>query len=567
MEVWLYNWSKKDNSTARPDPAANIVVTGTVKGAVSITAPVISFENPANNTWGTKLGVIYNYAYIPSFHRYYWVTNKVIDQTGLITLSFTVDPLATLGDSIRGLTTYVSRSSALYNGDFADGAYVAEATPHIIRNDISGYAPAVLSSGCFVIGTSSPVSTGITYWYFEQAAFKTLVNVLNDPIALCKAMGHNVDNSGILLDLADSIKGLTAEMYVSLYNPVQFIRSVVFYPKPPAFQYGAAVAFRLGDITFNISGATVAAYPMLDLSLYGTYGLVSSYGGNQITVNVPKHPQVATRGAYLEQPPYSQYRMSVPGYGTFEIDGAKLHGVSKLYLKIATDFRDGSGVLYIDSNVNRWGEIAQIHGKSGITWELGQRSADYSTSSLMVGAITSGLNVAGNLIGKSGKTDAVAAVPETTWSGNMDKINEMYGLGDNQWGIKDKWAFGWKMVGQQQQKSAESYLQTGSTIKDTVSSFIDGIRPVTHMSFVGSAGTLAEFLAEGFLELYYFNMANERYVDIGRPLNSEQTLGDLSGFVMCVNPHVVSNAATKPEVDAVNAALESGIILDWSNYS
>lgn len=557
MEIWLYDWSKKDNSTARPDLTKRIIMSGTIKGAVSVTAPIIVLENPLNSSGTSKYASKFNYAYIPQFKRYYWVTGKVIDQTGIVTISLSVDVLASIGDSIRSLSAFVSRSSFAFDGNYADGAYISESTPNVIRNDISGYTPSVLANGGFVVGTSSPVSTGITYWFFEQAAFKDLIRVLNDPIALCRTMGHTVDDAGIISSLADSVKGLTAEMYVSLYNPIQFIKSVVFYPKLPTFHYTAAIPFRLGDLTFNYTGATVAAYPMDDLSFYGTYGIATEYGGNVITVSVPKHPQASARGAYLNQSPFSQYHMSVPGYGTFEIDSSKLGEITTLYFKIATDFRDGSGVLYIDSNANRWGEIAQIHGKSGITWGLGQRSADFSTSSLIASALASGMNVVGNLMGKSGKTESIPVVDY-----DIDKIKEMYNLN----GSRSNWSFGWSMVGQQQQKFAEAILQSGTTIRDAASSFIDGLKPVTHMSFAGSTGTLAEFLAEGFIELYYFNMSEERNEDIGRPLNDNKTLGNLTGFCMCVNPHVISTDFTKPEVDAVNSALEAGVILDWGGY-
>ena len=64
MTGTLYTVSKKPNSTARPG-GTGTPVSFVLKGACSVQAPVFTMkERPAGN-----------YLYVPSFSRYYWITD------------------------------------------------------------------------------------------------------------------------------------------------------------------------------------------------------------------------------------------------------------------------------------------------------------------------------------------------------------------------------------------------------------------------------------------------------------------------------------------------------------
>lgn len=62
----------------------------------------------------------FNYAYIPEFHRYYFLTEPVADLGGVAKLSFNVDPLTSNANAILGLRCQVERQQYNYNMDLPD---------------------------------------------------------------------------------------------------------------------------------------------------------------------------------------------------------------------------------------------------------------------------------------------------------------------------------------------------------------------------------------------------------------------------------------------------------------
>ena len=61
-----------------------------------------------------------NYVYVTGFKRYYFVTNRIVNTGGTITLELHEDVLMTHKDRILNLTCYILRQENLYNNYFVD---------------------------------------------------------------------------------------------------------------------------------------------------------------------------------------------------------------------------------------------------------------------------------------------------------------------------------------------------------------------------------------------------------------------------------------------------------------
>ena len=67
LEIKLYTFGKRENSTARPD--GGVSFQARIWDGVGILSPQIVFSFQDNTTNPTA----YNYAYIPDFNRYYFI--------------------------------------------------------------------------------------------------------------------------------------------------------------------------------------------------------------------------------------------------------------------------------------------------------------------------------------------------------------------------------------------------------------------------------------------------------------------------------------------------------------
>lgn len=100
-------------------------LTGALVNEASLIDPVIEIESET-----VPRG---NYAHIPDFNRYYFITNVESVRTGLWRVSFHVDVLKTYASQILANEAVISRSSNLWNLYLEDNDFKSYANPHIIR--------------------------------------------------------------------------------------------------------------------------------------------------------------------------------------------------------------------------------------------------------------------------------------------------------------------------------------------------------------------------------------------------------------------------------------------------
>ena len=104
-----------------------ITLTGTLREQSSIIDPVITISDIDN-----YVGQM-NYAYIPEFNRYYFITNVESVRNNLWKISFHVDVLFTYRDAIRSNSAIIERNENEYDLKLNDGLFRTQQNPRIAQ--------------------------------------------------------------------------------------------------------------------------------------------------------------------------------------------------------------------------------------------------------------------------------------------------------------------------------------------------------------------------------------------------------------------------------------------------
>lgn len=144
MEVQFYycnSDSRVINKNLIPGPKFE----GQARDEMDIMSPIIRFDTPDI--------IQYNYAYIPQFKRYYYVTNRNAFRDGLFDVTFGVDVLMSFRGDISNLVVIVDKQSMAENGDeyIDDSSLVAEA---VMFQTIYNFPNGFNSTGEFVLITA-----------------------------------------------------------------------------------------------------------------------------------------------------------------------------------------------------------------------------------------------------------------------------------------------------------------------------------------------------------------------------------------------------------------------------
>lgn len=102
-------------------------LTGTLREQSSIIDPIITISD-IDEYIGSM-----NYAYIPEFNRYYFITNIESVQKNLWRVSFHVDVLFTYRDAIRSNSAIIERNENEYDLKLNDGLFRTQQNPRIAQ--------------------------------------------------------------------------------------------------------------------------------------------------------------------------------------------------------------------------------------------------------------------------------------------------------------------------------------------------------------------------------------------------------------------------------------------------
>lgn len=363
--IIFYNLAKKQNSTKRPTASGNTYQC-ILKDSCDVSNPTIILEA------GLSVApVTANYCYIEDFHRYYKV-NSWTFKDRLWEASLSVDTLASFKDQIGDKTVYVNRAANEKDGAITDSWAVIEGDCHIAKVDGGFlYDSHNFSSGCFIvgiIGEHAGTVGGINYFVCSPSQFSNLVDLV-------------LTNASDIFD--DAQTGLTNFENVLaklIMKPQDFIVSAVWLP------------YAAGDIISNCGASAVSNIPFgawTENTISGNVLTGTKPYERMHTFTIPKHPQAATRGKYLNNAPYNSYSIYFPPFGHIDLTSDKLINCDQLVVDLQVDVITGGGVLEIfgfhdDTTI----PLAMISSQVGIPVSL---SADNSN-------INAGLNAAGSVV-------------------------------------------------------------------------------------------------------------------------------------------------------------------------
>ncbi len=406
IAVKFYTFSKKPNSTKQPESSGHSFNCILLEPS-SVISPAISLnvgksENPSE----------YNYAYISEFKRYYFVTDWNYS-SGLWIASLTVDVMASWKINIGTATKYVLRSSNKSNGDIFDSQYPTTANiRYNIENAGSAWECDNYQSGVYVLGIIGAIggeaaAGSVKYWAFTYQQLQNFIKILLGTTDWFDGEGNAIEEIGNALAKV-------------LFNPLEYIVSCRWYP-------------------FNVERLSVTAQTVV---AYGWWALVTDcYTINDCvttgraslfeTFTVPKHPQAAERGAYLNQSPFTRHMIQFAPWGSFELDGA--YALGDVALATTVDITTGTAKL--DMLVGPAGNITNIPpriAKVGVdiplTQLVGITPQDLAKS--LAGIATS--VVVGDAVGAlGGAIDAVTNFANPTMTQTGSQSGSFIGLGDD----------------------------------------------------------------------------------------------------------------------------------------
>lgn len=351
MQIKLYNFSKKLNSTSVPDDSSQtlyiVTCTGSLKEPCSVLYPQVTIERveyPLENPPTQWCPYNLNYCYIPKFNRYYFVTDWKWND-GVWVFSANVDVLATYKSSIGALNAYVERCAGNasienpnpdWDGAIMDKMYPATTDLDIEETYISvSWNYADISDGCYVLGVfgsaSSEIGTAVDYWVLTKNQMNAFMGyLLSDQFI--EGYGYSSTSTPISLGVAKS-----------LINPIQYITSCTWYPcSYTKIKTGNEVPIKIGSHDVPSSSDPLYQYYPKGYKMKASARYEEEYD-----VTVPIHPQASTRGKYLMYPPFSKYTLILPPFGTMPIDISYFEVGDQLNINVCVDCVTGKARLYL----------------------------------------------------------------------------------------------------------------------------------------------------------------------------------------------------------------------------
>lgn len=485
MEIRFYKFTKKENSTLIPTNPF-VVFECIIKNESAIINPTIEIvsamsENP--HEW--------NYCFIPDFGRYYWVTEWAWSNRKWIA-SLNVDVLATYKTEIGNFNGYILRSSYQFDGNIIDDFYPYKAQRQIIKTvspvyQWKGYnggdSPA-LGNGvyCILVASDEGFNDIVALTY---SGMNKLINDMNNV----------VDTNPNLFDSDDAGYALQQ----AIVNPFQYIKSCIWYP----ISYG-----EIGDPDIELHGLNIGGLPFPDVNYRLMLDLYPV--NNIVEFKIPKHPNVSTRGNYLNVIG-TKYHLYYPPFGYIELDSEKASRYTYLQIFIHIDCITGIGKAKIGySNThyrNGLDMIDSFNMEMLDTYVETQVGVDIQLSQIYkdrFAGFSSALGTIGNVISNLAFGNVPGAI-----------------------------------VG------AGTGIMNG----------IDSMRP--HVQTVGSPGGVVSLKDRATLYSEFMIPVDDDNAHHGRPLCTHGQLSNYPGYLLILNGDVEA-VATSEELNQIKSYLEGG---------
>lgn len=510
FNITVYSFSKKANSTKRVTAADAIRNTPMPDCQIKwdgcgIVSPILQI-----NYGLEEAPVDFNYCYIEEFNRYYFVQDWVYNG-GLWEGRLQEDFLATWRDDILSTEAYVLRSASSFDTTIPDMAYTATSKITVSSNEIPNPFNAGTSmgeleddGGYYVVGISgandTPYATSgsVTYYVFSAISMQVLSNFLMS----------NIDYLDIDWE-SDAKRFMTPELLKCMFNPLQYIASVRWYPYFPADHGTDVNRIKFGFWEVEAIGRMLTTRELVDTEVRN--------------INIPRHPQSGSYGSWLNLAPYTHYQLHVSPYGILDVPADDILNATGVAVETVIDFATGQARMMVAAAGVRFLQI--VNFEFGCSVQISQLVQD----------------------GLKATLSGMQYMLQHTQGYNLRQAQSLTGMSLKNIGIS---GMGLNMVG-----DVEAGL---AYIGDLASAMTPTIQSN------GSNGARAwYYTGEGFWRLSgKFTQVTQRGDPVlGRPLCQMRTLGSLSGYTLCQNASV-DMAGNMVEQTVVNGYLNRGFYIE-----
>lgn len=348
MQITLFSgFSKEANSTKQP--TGGTTISCYLKDNCSVIHPVFILDRTD-----------FSINYVGWGSRYYYVDDIVSIRNTTIELHCTVDPMATFKSEIGASSQFVTRSASQFDPYILDGLYPAENRASVVSTSLSGIN--IVGTGSYVMGVCNDKGNGVRFYNLTASTFSQLMTFMF---------------TGLWLDAPAS--EISLQLQRELVNPMQYIVSVQWFP------------FSIGGTTEEISFG------------YWDSGIYAEYIGDSIrnqffstTITVPRHPQSAVRGKYLNGSPFTRHMMNFYTWGSFPIDPIYYVDDGTCALVVNIDTYTGLGVLAVSDPGGK--QIFKGVAQCGVPIQLSQVTQNLLGAGISaLGSVASA--VTGNALG------------------------------------------------------------------------------------------------------------------------------------------------------------------------
>ena len=495
FNVTFYTFTKKANSTAQPS-ASGSTYACVGKSPLSVTSPRLQLkladgaaDNPA--AW--------NYAYIPSFSRYYWVSEWT--NTGPIwEASLSVDALASWKTNIGNLSLYVFRSSYSYNLRLTDTLYPQLITPRRLKVTLpkvwtvgGANEPNDARNTCSIVaGIISGNST--KYYAFTPTNWARFYNGL-----------FSQDYYNAVLGAFGATEYPEAKVAI---NPLQYITGALLIP------WGIGASRFQIDYVSSVSSITVGNAAVTSSPAYTAYVLndeIADPWNWYIQLGSDFwHPQTDERGDWLKYAPYTEYTLFFPPIGNIQLEPSLIADAEYIRFYMYTDFKAGTGML----------EVIADYGSSK-TMILSRVEFALGASIQLANVTTPGVNRA------NAETYNLASALYGGGGSFASNMNQLVGK--------------IPIIGQFRNNGIESAIH--------------GLTP--HLSTRGSFGSLATMGGVPRLDVTQWYLANDDLAGRGRPLADIRQLSTIPGYISA-DADEVQIPCTASELNEIKNAIAEG---------
>lgn len=525
MKIILFNSSAEKNRVNKGRHLSQIVeLEGTLRSGTSLVNPAIVLElheetlsklmttpvvdddgRDVVDDDGNDVVVSYiskvltaNYAYIPDFNRYYFITDITAISRYLWQISMSVDVLMTYYDDIMNLSAFIARNQNLYSPFVVD-----DLTNFTYSKEITNTYP-VNKTAVTVLSTAPSTSwhtAVMSYLTDDTIRFSGSTPALNDlPMITAYASGSNISTQYLV-----GTTGMVYDLAKAVYKDdtlLSFIKTVMIYP----FDIPAIVDSNITTIKIGTKKYT----------LTDTFRYPEHYPERIVVADF----DMPNATSFLDYSPYKTYEIYIPYSGFVTLSGENILG-KELKVFYLVNWEDGTANAYVynvSDNVVLYSAQCVLGVKVALSSSNALELSNQKTAlglNTGINLIGSALTVGGGLA--SGNILAVGGgvLRGTSTIGNaISSFNQMYDLGKV--GIT----------------SPVSGLSSGQKV----------FLRITKTNPVGYDDS-------------YFALK-------GRPLNQYRKLSDLSGYTIVNDIHVenVPNA-TLTEMNEIERLLTNGVIL------